>query len=75
MAKFLNPLSVNTIEAPVSTSGASSSAVLSESAFNVDSSDYCPKCGSATVMTRLYNDEPVAFCTSCRVTLAMREEK
>ncbi len=40
-------------------------------AFNVDSANVCPKCASATVPTKLLNDEPVMFCTSCRVSLAI----
>lgn len=72
MKKYINPLSVKKDNADVQSTSAAG--VKSESAFNVDVSDKCPKCGSDTVLTRLHDDEPIMFCTNCRVSLAIKEE-
>ncbi|ARW58645.1 DNA ligase [Erwinia phage vB_EamM_Y3] len=67
MTRFYNPLLETTVK-----SQSSADKVKSESsAFNVDNPNFCPKCASATVPTKLLDGEDVMYCTSCRVSLAI----
>ncbi|AXG67049.1 DNA ligase [Dickeya phage vB_DsoM_AD1] len=68
MSKHYNPLLDN--NSVKSESGAKGT-VESTSAFVVDSANYCPKCSSSTVPTKLLSGEDVMFCTGCRVSLAI----
>lgn len=77
MTKFYNPLfdteSDENAQVTMASKSSSKSQLSTSAAFNVESSDSCPKCKSATVPSKLISEEVVMFCTNCRVALAIPE--
>ena len=69
--KFFNP--VTDTKAVLSQSSVNKDTVESTSAFSITDPTVCPKCSSATVMSKLLSGEPVYFCTNCRVSMALPE--
>lgn len=77
MTKFYNPLfdpnSEENTQVTMASKSSAETQISSSSAFNVDNSDLCPKCQSATTPAKLIDEEVVMFCTNCRVALAIPE--
>ena len=72
MSKYFNPLSEPTEEKAVQ-SESSTDQMLSTSAFQVTTANVCPKCQRTTMPSTLMDGEPVMYCRSCRVVLALPE--
>lgn len=70
MKKFFNPVT----DTVLSQSSVNKETVASNSsAFSITDPTVCPKCNSATQLSKILSGESVYFCTNCRVTMPMTD--
>lgn len=75
MTKYFNPLLQKQATSVNSESTEQGNEFVSASgAFAIENPNQCPKCRSATVQTWLMSEEPVMFCTNCRVSMALKKQ-